>query len=57
MLPLKDSNLNKQYQKLSYYRYTKGQKSIVGDVVPAVTMRLICFAEAQGFEPQIPFPV
>ena len=25
MLPLKDSNLNKQYQKLSYYRYTKGQ--------------------------------
>ena len=39
-LPLKDSNLNKQYQKLSYYRYTKGQ-----------------FAEAQGFEPQIPFPV
>jgi hypothetical protein len=25
MLPLKDSNLNKQDQNLSYYRYTKGQ--------------------------------
>ena len=28
-----------------------GYKSIVGDVVPAVTMRLICFAVRVGFEP------
>ena len=31
-----DSNHNKQYQKLSYYRYTKWEKR----------------AERQGFEPQ-----
>ena len=29
-----------------------GYKSIVGDIILAVTMRLICFAERQGFEPQ-----
>ena len=29
-----------------------GYKSIVGDIILAVTMHLICFAERQGFEPQ-----
>ena len=33
-LPLKDSNLNKQYQKLSYYRYTKGQVAEGGGFEP-----------------------
>ncbi len=47
-----DSNHNKQYQKLSYYRYTKWEKSIVGASILAVTTRFICFAESQGFEPQ-----
>ena len=31
MLPLKDSNLNKQDQNLSYYRYTKRQYRKVED--------------------------
>ena len=45
MLPLMDSNHNKQYQKLPYYRYTKGQKSAVGWYRPAVTARIICFGK------------
>ena len=51
-MPLKDLNLNKLHQKQSYYRYTKGHKSVVGASILAVTTRFICFAERQGFEPQ-----
>jgi hypothetical protein len=34
-----------------------GYKSVVGASIPVVTTRFIHFAERQGFEPQIPFPV